>query len=136
MLGFTAWVPFVITLDFHHIRRTMKQASQGPTRAGETKLRITENKRKLLLGLSEILGKKKENSEQSKIISPTSPPKDSEQSPTERQYKSNGNIFHKDLLGLLRLSKPQHHGHYPCLVWSLGQHPSKPESSIRGIPEN
>lgn len=91
----------------------MKQASQRPisTRARETKFRITENKRKLLLGLSDILGKKKENSEQSKIISPTSPPKDSEQSPTEKQYKSNCNIFHKDLLGLLRLSKPQHHGH-------------------------
>lgn len=75
MLGFTAWVSFVITLDFHHIRRTMKQASQGPisTRARETMLRITENKRKLLWGLSEILGEKKENSEQSKIYFPNQP---------------------------------------------------------------
>lgn len=64
-VGVTVWASFVITLDFHHIQRTMKQASQRPisTRARETKLRITENERKLLLRLNEILGEKKENAE-------------------------------------------------------------------------
>lgn len=90
-----------------HPENRGKPAGQGPisTRATETRLEIRRKKKPhktLLWRLSEILGRKKENSEQSKIISPASPPKDSDQSPRERKYKSNCSVFHKDLLGPLR----------------------------------